>query len=78
MVMDVDQGVAASTEYFPDSVVIGTLPDQGTVEQYGLVLDLGSVLTDCVSAAVDSLEEDGTLAELRTTWLKSDDIPELG
>ncbi|KZM35411.1 ABC transporter substrate-binding protein [Oerskovia enterophila] len=78
MIMDVDQGVAASTEYFPDSVVVGTLPDQGTVEQYGLVLDLNSTLTECVSAAVDALEADGTLAELRTTWLKSDDIPELG
>lgn len=77
MVMDVDQGVAASTEYFPDSVVIGTLPDQGVVEQYGLVLDEGSELTGCVSQAVDALEEDGTLAELRTTWLKSDDIPVL-
>ncbi|NDO90781.1 ABC transporter substrate-binding protein [Cellulosimicrobium composti] len=77
MVMDVDQGVAASTEYFPDSVVIGTLPDEGVVEQYGLVLDLGSELTDCVSQAVDDLEADGTLAELRTTWLKSDDIPVL-
>ncbi len=77
MVMDVDQGVAASTEYFPDSVVIGTLPDEGVVEQYGLVLDLGSELTGCVSQAVDDLEADGTLAELRTTWLKSDDIPVL-
>ncbi|WP_265520791.1 substrate-binding periplasmic protein [Oerskovia flava] len=78
MVMDVDQGVAAAEIYFPDSEVIGTLPDQGTVEQYGLVLDLGSDLTECVSAAVDSLEADGTLDELRTTWLKSDDVPELG
>ncbi|WP_251153162.1 ABC transporter substrate-binding protein [Cellulosimicrobium sp. Marseille-Q4280] len=77
MVMDVDQGMAASTEYFPDSVVIGTLPDEGVVEQYGLVLDVGSPLTDCVSQAVDALEEDGTLAELRTTWLKSDDVPVL-
>ncbi|WP_435738911.1 ABC transporter substrate-binding protein [Cellulosimicrobium sp. PMB13] len=77
MVMDVDQGMAASTEYFPDSEVIGTLPDEGVVEQYGLVLDVGSPLTDCVSQAVDALEEDGTLAELRTTWLKSDDVPVL-
>ena len=77
MVKDVDQGMAASTEYFPDSEVIGTLPDEGVVEQYGLVLDVGSPLTDCVSQAVDALEEDGTLAELRTTWLKSDDVPVL-
>lgn len=77
VVMDVDQAVAATTVYFPGTQVIGTLPDAGVVEQLGFVLDLDSPLTDCVSAAVDALEEDGTLAELRTTWLKSDDIPEL-
>ncbi|GAA1713259.1 hypothetical protein GCM10009809_06740 [Isoptericola hypogeus] len=77
MVMDVDQGVAASTVYFPDTHVIGTLPPVGEPEQLGLVLDKGSSLTACVSAAVDTLEENGTLAELRTEWLKSDDVPEL-
>ncbi|MFE5291046.1 ABC transporter substrate-binding protein [Isoptericola sp. NPDC056618] len=77
MVMDVDQGVAASTVYFPDTHVIGTLPPVGQPEQLGLVLDKGSSLTACVSAAVDTLEENGTLDELRTTWLKSDDITEL-
>lgn len=77
VVMDVDQAVAATTVYFPDTAVIGTLPDGGVTEQLGLVLDLGSPLTDCVSEAVDALEADGTLADLRTEWLKSDDIPEL-
>lgn len=77
VVMDVDQAVAASTVYFPGTQVVGTLPDGGVVEQLGFVLDLDSPLTACVSAAVEALEADGTLAELRTTWLKSDDIPEL-
>ena len=77
VVMDVDQAVAATTVYFPGTMVIGTLPDGGVVEQLGLVLDLDSALTACVSAAVDALEADGTLADLRTEWLKSDDIPEL-
>lgn len=77
MVMDVDQGVAASTVYFPDTQVVGTLPDVGEPEQLGLVLDKDSGLTACVSAAVDALEEDGTLDELRTQWLKSDDIEQL-
>ncbi len=78
MVMDVDQGVAASTVYFPDTQVIGTLPTVGEPEQLGLVMDEGSDLTPCVSQAVEALEEDGTLAQLRTEWLRSDDIPELG
>lgn len=77
MVMDVDQGVAASTVYFPDTQVIGTLPPQGEPEQYGLVLDKGSALTACVSQAIDDLTADGTLDELRATWLRSDDIAEL-
>lgn len=77
MVMDVDQGVAASTVYFPDTHVVGSLPPVGEPEQLGLVLDKGSSLTACVSAAVDTLQENGTLDELRTTWLKSDDVPEL-
>nr|WP_246256244.1 ABC transporter substrate-binding protein [Isoptericola halotolerans] len=77
MVMDVDQGVAASTVYFPDTSVVGTLPDAGEPEQLGLVLDKDSELTACVSAAVDELEADGTLDELRTTWLASDDIEQL-
>lgn len=77
MVMDVDQGVAATTVYFPDTHVVGSLPPVGEPEQLGLVLDKGSSLTACVSAAVDTLEENGTLDELRTTWLKSDDVPEL-
>jgi polar amino acid transport system substrate-binding protein len=77
MVMDVDQGVAASTVYFPDTQVVGSLPAVGEPEQLGLVLDKDSALTACVSDAVDSLDEDGTLDALRTEWLKSDDVPEL-
>ena len=77
MVMDVDQGVAASTVYFPDTQVIGTLPAVGEPEQLGLVLDKDSDITECVTQAVDALEADGTLDQLRTEWLKSDDIPEL-
>ncbi|WP_425954846.1 ABC transporter substrate-binding protein [Xylanimonas sp. McL0601] len=77
MVMDVDQGVAASTVYFPDTQVIGTLPQVGAPEQLGLVLDKDSALTTCVSKAVDELEADGTLDQLRHEWLKSDAIKPL-
>jgi len=33
------------------------------------VLDKGSALTAPVSAAVDALDEDGTLGELEAKWL---------
>lgn len=74
MVMDVDQGVAASTIYFPDTTIVGTLPDVGDPEQLGLVLDKDSELTACVTEAVDTLTENGTLDELRDQWLDSDGI----
>lgn len=77
VVMDVDQAVAATTVYFPGTTIVGTLPDGGVVEQLGFVLDLDSPLTECVSDAVETLDADGTLADLRAQWLRSDDIPEL-
>lgn len=51
-------------------VIVGQLPPVGGEdEQFGLVLDLDSPLTDCVTQAIDTLREDGTLAELETEWL---------
>jgi polar amino acid transport system substrate-binding protein len=41
----------------------------GAPEQFGLVLDKGSALTSCVTAAVDALREDGTLARIEQRWL---------
>ncbi|WP_432478708.1 ABC transporter substrate-binding protein [Nocardioides sp. GXQ0305] len=58
--------------------IVGQLPlPDGEVEQFGAVLDLGSPLTDCVSQAVDTLRDDGTLAELEDQWLAQQGAPEL-
>lgn len=51
-------------------VIVGQLPTEGgEQEQFGLVLDKGSPLTECVSAAVDALRADGTLDRLEEGWL---------
>jgi len=53
-----------------DGVIVGQLPSEGgEQEQFGLVLDKGSPLAECVSAAVDTLREDGTLDQLADEWL---------
>lgn len=53
-------------------------PTSGEQEEFGLLLSKGSKLTPCVSAAVDALDEDGTLLELQKTWLdQATDVPEL-
>ena len=43
--------------------------DQSHAEQFGIVLDHGSSLTRCMSWAVDSLRDNGTLARLQQRWL---------
>jgi polar amino acid transport system substrate-binding protein len=50
-------------------VLVGQLPTGDSPDQLGLVLDKGSPLTAPVTAAVDALREDGTLADLEATWL---------
>ena len=61
-----------------DGVIVGQLPLTGsTPEQFGAVLDKGSALTPCVTAAVDALRADGELETLVTTWLSSQGAPEL-
>jgi polar amino acid transport system substrate-binding protein len=59
--------------------IVGQLPlGSGTPEQFGAVLDKGSPLTSCVSAAVERLRADGTLAALEQQWLASaETAPEL-
>lgn len=53
-------------------------PDTGDSEEFGLLLEKGSPLTSCVDAAIDSLSEDGTLAEIEQQWLsESANVPEL-
>ncbi|MFI0720631.1 ABC transporter substrate-binding protein [Streptomyces sp. NPDC021224] len=53
-----------------DAKVVGQFDSAGgPSEQFGLVLDKGSKLTPCVSAAVTQLRSDGTLAGLEKQWL---------
>ncbi|CAA9406919.1 MAG: ABC transporter, substrate-binding protein (cluster 3, basic aa/glutamine/opines) [uncultured Nocardioides sp.] len=72
------------TAYFMTAVqldkgtIVGQLPlPDGEVEQFGAVLDKDSPLTDCVSQAVDTLREDGTLDEIASQWLEQQGAPEL-
>lgn len=53
-----------------DAKVVGQFAVTGRAkEQFGLVLDKASRITGCVSAAVDALRKDGTLAALEKRWL---------
>jgi len=44
-------------------------PAEGETEQFGLLFEQGDPLVDCVDAALATLEQDGTLAQLEQRWL---------
>ena len=69
IVVDLPTAFYMTSAELKDGLIVGQLPQVGVPEQFGLVLDLNSPLTGCVSTAVDQLRQDGTLAVLEKTWL---------
>lgn len=49
--------------------VVGQLEANGGGDEFGLLLEKDSSLTAAVTAAVDALRENGTLADLEAEWL---------
>lgn len=72
LVVDLPTAFYVTSAELTDGKIIGQLPPgTATPERFGAVLDKGSPLTPCVSAAVDRLRADGTLAALEKQWLAS-------
>ncbi|MGQ5636909.1 MULTISPECIES: ABC transporter substrate-binding protein [unclassified Streptomyces] len=70
IVTDLPTAFYITSAQVTDAKVVGQFENQGGApEQFGLVLDKGSGLTPCVTAAVDALRKDGTLARLEKQWL---------
>ena len=61
-----------------NGLIVGQLAvNETNPEQFGLLLEKGSSLTACVSAAVDALRADGTLDALQKQWLTEAGAPVL-
>lgn len=69
VVVDLPTALYITAAELEDGVLLGQLPDSAGGDEFGLVLDKGSALTAAVTAAVDALREDGTLADLEARWL---------
>jgi polar amino acid transport system substrate-binding protein len=70
LVVDLPTAFYITAAELDDGKIVGQLPEtEGAQDQFGLVLDKGSPLTQCVSAAVDALRDDGTLDRLVDEWL---------
>ncbi|WP_448631718.1 ABC transporter substrate-binding protein [Cellulomonas soli] len=69
IVVDLPTALYITAAELDGGVLLGQPPDSAGGDEFGLVLDKGSALTDPVTAAVDALRADGTLAELEAQWL---------
>ncbi|REF98795.1 amino acid ABC transporter substrate-binding protein (PAAT family) [Asanoa ferruginea] len=69
LVVDLPTAFYMTGAELTDGKIVGQLPQVGTPETFGLLLDKGSPLTNCVSQAVDKLRDGGQLAELEKKWL---------
>ena len=69
LVMDLPTALYEAAVDLKDGKIVGQLPTAQKGDQFGLVLDKGSQLTTKVTAAVDALRADGTLAALEQKWL---------
>lgn len=69
IVVDLPTALYITAAELEDGILVGQLPAGENPDQFGLVLDKGSALTQAVTAAVDALRADGTLADLEAEWL---------
>jgi polar amino acid transport system substrate-binding protein len=77
LVVDLPTAFYITAAELEDAAIVGQLPVGASPEQFGIVLDLGSPLTGCVTKAVDALRADGTLAALGKQYLAQAGAPEL-
>lgn len=77
IVLDLPTAYVAANFYIENSFLVGELPAAGVPDQWGLLLSKDSPLTPAVTAAVDALREDGTLAAFEEEWLSvlSEGVP---
>jgi polar amino acid transport system substrate-binding protein len=79
IVVDLPTAFYITAAELDDGAIVGQLPavDGAEQDQFGIVLDKDSPLTECATAAVDALREDGTLAELEDEYLAGAGAPVL-
>ncbi|KAA1415524.1 amino acid ABC transporter substrate-binding protein [Nocardioides humilatus] len=73
IVADLPTALYISAVEIPDSTIVGQFQvETDQTEQFGLVFQQGSELLPCVNLAIETLKDDGTLADIEEEWLGSD------
>lgn len=71
IVLDLPTAYYATGVYIENSFIVGELPIAGVPDEWGVLLAKDSPLTAKVTAALDELRADGTLAAITDEWLGS-------
>ncbi|WP_375385371.1 transporter substrate-binding domain-containing protein [uncultured Microbacterium sp.] len=71
IVLDLPTAYYTTGVYIENSFIVGGLPAAGVPDEWGVVLAKDSPLTAKVTAALDELRDDGTLATITDKWLGS-------
>jgi polar amino acid transport system substrate-binding protein len=69
LVVDLPAAFRLTGTEIDNAVIVGQLPQVGSPEAFGLLLEKDSPLTGCVSAAVGQLASNGVLEQLEHQWL---------
>jgi polar amino acid transport system substrate-binding protein len=77
LVVDLDTALYLTAVELTGGKILGQLEGAEGGDSFGLVLDKGSPLTAKVNAALKTLRENGTLAELEKKWLTDTGAPVL-
>ncbi|MCD6016095.1 MAG: extracellular solute-binding protein family 3 [Solirubrobacterales bacterium] len=68
VVVDVPTAYFLTAVQVPEGTTVGQFPAPGG-DEWGALLEKGSPLTDCVSAAIDELNDSGELPALEKRWM---------
>ncbi len=76
VVVDLPTALYLTAAQVPTATVVGQFESSGKEDEWGALLQKGSSLTPCVSAAIDDLQSSGELPKIEKQWMSdSADAP---
>jgi polar amino acid transport system substrate-binding protein len=69
LVVDLPTAFFITAVQIPNGTIVGQFPAAGQQERFGMVFEKGNPLVGCVNQALQSLRDDGTLADIQQEWL---------
>jgi polar amino acid transport system substrate-binding protein len=69
IVVDLPSASYVTAVQVPQGVIVGRFPTVGPQEYFAMAFEKGSPFVECVNLALQEMEDDGTLDEIRRRWL---------